>query len=61
MRKDKPSKTAHKVALNILTLGAIPDMDLVLPAGIVDAIATLLVKSIAVGATAVRWSRTHMR
>ena len=36
MRKEKPSRTAYKVALNILTLGAKPEMDEVLPAGIVD-------------------------
>jgi methyltransferase (TIGR00027 family) len=59
MRKEKPSKTARKVALNIVTLGAKPGMDEVLPAGIVDATATLLVESGAVGATAVRWSRSR--
>ncbi|KKK53819.1 hypothetical protein LCGC14_3090960, partial [marine sediment metagenome] len=37
MRRDKPSKTAYKVALNILTLGAKPGMDKVLPPGIVEA------------------------
>jgi len=34
MHKDKPSKTARKVALNIVTLGAKPEMDGVLPPGI---------------------------
>jgi len=58
MRKDTPSKTARKVALNIVTLGAKPGMDKVLPAGIVEATAKLLVASGAVGATAVRWSRS---
>jgi methyltransferase (TIGR00027 family) len=58
MRKERPSKTARKVALNIVTLGAKPGMDEVLPPGIVDATATLLVESGAVGATAVRWSRS---
>ncbi|MFC1852381.1 hypothetical protein ACFL27_19460 [candidate division CSSED10-310 bacterium] len=29
MRKDKPSKTARKVALNIVNLGTKPGMDLV--------------------------------
>jgi methyltransferase (TIGR00027 family) len=57
--KERPSKTARKVALNVLTLGAKPGMDEVLPAGIVDATATLLVESGAVGATAVRWSRSR--
>jgi len=56
MQKDKPSKTARKVALNIVTLGAKPGMDRVLPAGLVDSTAELLVVSGAVGATGVRWS-----
>ena len=55
---EKPSRTARKVALNIVALGAKPGMDEVLSAGIVDATATLLVASGAVGATAVRWSRS---
>jgi methyltransferase (TIGR00027 family) len=58
MRKARPSKTARKVALNIVTLGAKPGMDAVLPAGIVDATATLLAESGAVGATGLRWSRS---
>jgi len=59
MRKEKPSKTARKVALNIVTLGAKPGLTEILPAGIVDATATLLVESGAVSATAVRWSRSR--
>jgi methyltransferase (TIGR00027 family) len=59
MRKDKPSKTARKVALNIVTLGSKPEMDKVLPPGIVEATAELLVACGAVGATAVRWSRSR--
>jgi methyltransferase (TIGR00027 family) len=59
MRKDTPSKTARKVALNIVTLGAKPGMDKVLPLGIVETTAKLLVSSGAVGATAVRWSRSR--
>ena len=58
MQKDKPSTTARKVALNIVTLGAKPGMDRVLPPGIVDSTAELLVASGAVGATRVRWSRS---
>ncbi len=58
MRKAKPSKTARKVALNIVTLGAQPGMEEVLPSGIVDTTARLLVESGAVGATGVRWSRS---
>ena len=59
MRKDKPSKTARKVALNVVTLGAKPGMDTVLPPGVVEATARLLVASGAVGAAAVRWSRSR--
>jgi methyltransferase (TIGR00027 family) len=58
MHKDKPSKTARKVALNIVTLGAKPETAKVLPAGIVDSTAELLVASGAVGETGVRWSRS---
>ena len=59
MRKAGPSKTARKVALNIITLGAQPGMDEILPAAIVDATARLLVESGAAGATGVRWSRSR--
>lgn len=57
MRKDKPSKTARKVALNIVTLGAKPGMDNVLPPGIVEATSEMLVASGAVGANTIRWAR----
>ena len=59
MRKDKPSKTARKVALNIVSLGAKPGMDRVLPPGVAEATAALLVASGAVGAAAVRFSRSR--
>jgi len=58
MREEKPSKTARKVALNILTLGAKPELAEVLPVGLVEATATLLLQSGTVSATAVRWSRS---
>ena len=58
MKKDKASVTARKVALNIVTLGAKPGMDKILPAGIVDSTTELLVASGAAGATGVRWSRS---
>jgi len=41
MYKDKPSNTARKVALNIVTLGAKSGMDKVLPAGIVNVTSNL--------------------
>jgi len=56
MRKDKPSKTAYKVALNIITLGSKPEMSKVLPPEIVEATKKLLVASGVVSATLVRWS-----
>ena len=59
MRKDKPSRTAYKVALNIVTLGAKPEMDRFLPPGIVQATENLLVASGATGARTVRWSRSR--
>jgi methyltransferase (TIGR00027 family) len=57
MRKEKASRTAYKVALNVLTLGTKPEMDEVLPTGIVDATERLLIASGAASATVVRLSR----
>ncbi|MFC1836820.1 class I SAM-dependent methyltransferase [Thermodesulfobacteriota bacterium] len=45
MKKDMPSRTAVKVALSIVTLGAKPGMDKVLPSGLVEATQKLLVAS----------------
>ena len=59
MRKETPSKTARKVALNIVTLGAKHGMEEVLPPDIVDATAKLLVESGAVSQKAVRFSRSR--
>jgi len=59
VRKDKPSRTAYKVALNIVTLGAKPEMDRFLPPGIVQATEKLLVASGAAGARTVRWARSR--
>ncbi|MCP4627172.1 MAG: hypothetical protein GY850_27225 [bacterium] len=50
MRKDRPSRTALKVAFNIVTFGSKPGMEAILPAGIVDATRKLLVASGAAGA-----------
>ena len=58
MRKDRPSRTAYKVALNLVTLGSKPGMDEVLPPGIVEATAALLTASGAAGARTVRWARS---
>lgn len=59
MKSDKkPSRTALKVALNIITLAAKPGMEKILPPGIVEATEKLLLASGATGATSVRWSRS---
>lgn len=58
MNDEKPSKTAYKVALNILTLGVKPDMTEILPAGIVDTTEKLLIASGAAKPNSVRWSRS---
>jgi methyltransferase (TIGR00027 family) len=49
MRDNKPSRTALKVALNIVTLGAKPGMENILPPGIVQASQELLLASGVVG------------
>jgi methyltransferase (TIGR00027 family) len=58
MEKAKPSRTAYKVALNVITLGSKPGMDRVLPPGIVDATEALLLASGAIGERTVKWART---
>ena len=58
MSKEKPSRTAYKVALNVVTLGAKPGMDKILPPGIIDATEKLLLASGAVGSRTLRWSRS---
>jgi methyltransferase (TIGR00027 family) len=58
MRKNKPSMTARKVALNIVTLGSKPGMKEILPVGLVSKTADLLVASGAVAETMIRWSRS---
>jgi methyltransferase (TIGR00027 family) len=58
MKHNKPSMTARKVALNIVTLGSQPGMDTVLPRGIIDATARLLVASGAAGERTVRLARS---
>ena len=59
MRNDKPSRTAPKVAFNIVTLGSKPGMEAILPAGIVDATRKLLVASGAAGERTVKWSQSQ--
>jgi len=58
MRKEKPSRTAYKVAMNIITLSAKPGMDRYLPPGAVEATAELLVASGAAAKRSVQWARS---
>ena len=60
MRKNKPSRTARKVALSIITLGEKPGMDRILPPGAVQTTEKLLIASGVVGERAVRWSRSQL-
>jgi methyltransferase (TIGR00027 family) len=60
MKDATPSRTAKKVALNIVSLGSRRDMASILPPGIVDATARLLVASGAVNRIGVRFSRSPM-
>ena len=60
MHDEKPSKTACKVARNILTLGAKPDVADVLPPCMVAATERLLIASGAASAKTVRWSRSPL-
>ena len=59
MRKEKPSRTALKVALSTVTLGSKPGMEAILPADIVDATRKLLVASGAAGERTVKWSQSQ--
>ena len=58
MVREKPSRTALKVALNIITLGAKPGMEKVLSPEIVSATKELLITSGAVSDTTVRWAHS---
>jgi len=58
MKRDKPSTTARKVALNVISLGTKSGMDEVLPTGSVDATVRLLVAADVVGEGAVRFARS---
>lgn len=60
MSGSKPSKTARKVALNIVTLGSRRGMSEVLPPGIVEATANLLVESGVAGKETVRFARSKV-
>jgi methyltransferase (TIGR00027 family) len=59
MRTGKPSKTALKVATITVALGAKPEADKILPAGLLDATEKLLLASGVLGEKAVRWTKTQ--
>jgi methyltransferase (TIGR00027 family) len=59
VRKDKPSRTALKVALNVVTLASKPGMDRILPPGTVQATEKLLVACGAAGVRTLRWARSQ--
>ena len=59
MRKDKPSMTARKVALNIVTLSAKEGMDKILPPGLIESSAEMLVASGVVGPRAIKFARSR--
>ena len=58
MHAEKPSRTALKVALNVLSLSCDRQMDDILPPGIAESTAELLIQSGAASATVVRWARS---
>lgn len=59
MRRERPSTTARKAALNLLALGSNPGTAAVLPSGVVEATAQVLLASGVVGERAVRFARTR--
>lgn len=59
MDKNKPSRTAYKVAVNIISLGSKPGMEKILPHGIVAATEKILVGSGVVSETVVRIARSQ--
>ena len=59
MRKDKPSRTAYKVALALVTLGIKPGMDRLLPPGIVAATKQLLLASGAAWPQTISWAESR--
>jgi len=58
MNDNKPSRTAYKVALNILVLGEKPQTADILPPGTADATERLLIASGAAKPRTVRWYRS---
>ena len=59
MHKEKPSKTAYKVALNIIALGSKAGMEEILPPCIVEASKKLLIASGAAKPKIVNWASSQ--
>jgi methyltransferase (TIGR00027 family) len=60
MHGDTPSRTAAKVALNMIVLGTKPETRAVLPDELVDATRRLLRASGAASSTAIRWAGSRL-
>jgi hypothetical protein len=60
MRKEKPSRIAYKVAMNIITLSAKPGMDRFIPTGVVQTTEELLVASGVAGAKTVQYAHHEL-
>jgi methyltransferase (TIGR00027 family) len=60
MNKNKPSRTAYKVALAIVALGAKPASQNILPPGILQATEGMLIASGIVSSRIVRWHRSSL-
>jgi len=59
MQKNKPSRTAYKVAIGIVTLGSKPGMEAILPSGIVQATQELLIASGVTGANTIQLAKSR--
>lgn len=60
MHSDKPSRTAYKVSMNIVTLGAKPGIERILPEHTVRSTKELLIASGVVGERTVRWTQSRL-
>jgi methyltransferase (TIGR00027 family) len=59
MKKNKPSRTAAKVAFNLLTLSSKPGMENLMPPGLIEATEQLLVASGVTGKRTIRWMQSQ--
>ncbi|MCG8669321.1 MAG: hypothetical protein MI867_07885 [Pseudomonadales bacterium] len=58
MNKSKPSKTALKVAMNLVTLSTKPGMESLIPVGLIEATEKLLISSGEVSPRMMRWAHS---